>query len=131
MTGTVTVTDTGGSGKIRKITVVCISNSSGNVASDAIGPLTGELQSAETIPDGTDVPTAYNVKVRRDSATAGFDLLNASGATRSTTARELCRPEDDNGNATLAGLRDDLLYVTADTVGNAKKFTIVLTIVQP
>jgi len=129
-TGTVTVVDTAGAGKIRKITVTCLSNSSGDVMSDSIGPLTGQLQSVETIPDATDVPTSYNVQVRR-GATTGIDMLNGSGATRSTSARELCRPEDDNGNATLFGFRDEYLYLDADTVGNAKRFTAILTIIQP
>jgi len=129
-TGTVTVVDTAGAGKIRKITVTCLSNSSGDVMSDSIGPLTGQLQSVETIPDATYVPTSYNVQVRR-GATTGIDMLNGSGATRSTSARELCRPEDDNGNATLFGFRDEYLYLDADTVGNAKRFTAILTIIQP
>lgn len=134
-TGTVTrVSDSFGAGKIRKIVYTCTSDASGDVNSSALplsGSITGEFQHAETIPDATTPPaTSYNVQIRRGAIT-GFDMLNGSGASRSTSARELCHPEDDNGNATMFGMRDDVFYIDADTVGNAKTFQLILTFIQP
>lgn len=127
-TGTATLTNNHAPGaKTRRVSFACVSDSSGVVASDAFRLPGYQLQRVETIPDsGGTAPTAYNLQLRRRSAT-GLDLLNGSGATRSATVAEECRPEDDNGNAELAPICfDEDLYLTADTVGNAKGFTAYL-----
>lgn len=131
-TGTVTKTDVHSPGAItRRVDFDCLSDASGNVASDAFRMPGYQFQRAETIPDGGGTaPTAYNLQVRRRSAT-GLDLLNGSGATRSATVAEECRPEDDNGNAELAPCcYDEDLYLTADTVGNAKGFNAYLYFIR-
>lgn len=119
-TGTATLTDTGGVSPLRRMTFACTADGSGDVISEPFY-FDGEIQGVETIPDGTDVPTAYNLQLRRRSED-GIDILGGEGAGRSATVIEACTPVDGNGNAALAPVRGEALYLTADTVGVGKKF---------
>jgi hypothetical protein len=128
-TGTATITDTGGAGNPRRIKIACASNASGVVISDAFY-IDGILAWVETIPDGTDVPTSYNMQIRRRNATTGFDILGGSGASRSATAVEECRPQGVAGDVQVNGGRGDEFFLCADTVGVAKKFIAYLYVLQ-
>lgn len=126
-TGTITLTDIPGGRVVRTIKWTAISDNSGVVATDAIN-MSGLLIEATSAP-GTPTPSAYNFQLRRGTVTSP-DLLSALGAVRSTTLEESVRPKDVNGNATVTPFDNDILFMTADSVGANKQIIITARFLQ-
>lgn len=127
-TGTITLVDTGGAGRVRKLKWTCIADGSGNLTSDPSDPITGLVIGLETDPGTSAAPTDnYDLTVTN---TQGTDVLNGAGADRDATANEWAFPTF-NGVPVMIPLRETRLTLNGANLGNGGSTVVTLFILQP
>ena len=118
MAGTVTVTESSFAG-VSKIRWAWTSTAGGAADKVTVSAYYGEVLALVTIPDGTAVPTnLYDLTV---TDAEGYDVLQAVGADRSSSATETANPTKKT-----AGFGTLTLNVT--NAGNAKSGVAILYI---
>ena len=104
----------------------CLSDTAGNISGGyTVTGVSGILLSVEFIPDTTDTPTdGYTVTV---ITVAGLDILHGVGSSCSSDVTSVTNhrtPYTQDGG--MVTIMREALAITAGSVGNAKKFKVVL-----
>ena len=115
-TATETITQLSSMQTVNRIDVDWTSDASGDVEKAITEQINGVLLALITNPDGTDVPTSYDVSIEDDK---GIDILLGKGASRSTSATEAVALDLSTGQPRPTAATSFTFKVA--NAGNAKK----------